>query len=650
MNDHFSIHNYFLIVSALVLQYPVGRKLMAGGFFASSLAGVCFAGICAGILANFGAGLIPKFFFILILINIGVLILDVVKMGRERKFTRTGALRESAVYFGLLILAACVFLANNPVDVFLEFDEKTKLTYLNFNAHYSYYASIPAEMMNADYFSRLKVMNAYPYEWTQFHFFNSGTQASLQLFLDKPNLFNYFTIQVVILVFMIVSFAEVIAKEGKNTVLLFAIFIGWLAIGFTLFGALISWNMTTTGVFSVFGIVMFLIFAYLNKRKNALVALAILAVSAIRLFPVVFAGLGIFLLIVFFREFFKLENRNVPYIFGLVKLYARRLNIFQYLFIFLCGIYVIVTIKTGVPSAQTKAEFVLFSSPFSGNGWQMEMFVYRVWGFIHDFFFQMKEEFPYYSTSLFFSKINSNIFFKYVFFGLILFLASVSARKMQNIYMNAQKIKRPEVPFLILLVFIFIYPFVMLSYDVSEIHLIKFNMMFIPYLLLIIGLCFIIFVNDNNDATLLVFILLIVTFVSQHAALIESIKVPISYIFFDLMLWGVLLLYFLSHRDKIRLFFRVSFLTLVLVMLLPNSFYSMLKLPRDYHTVRYDISSLLADDFEREKFVDESNVMTYDAGDEVANDIYSSVLGARMKYNENYGKTDKILNYRFISR
>jgi hypothetical protein len=650
MKDYFSIYSYFLIISALVLQYPIGRRLIPGTFFASTLAGVCFTGIIVGILANISASLIPNFLYALILVNIGVLILDLIKKVREGNFelTHPAYKRDIAVYFGLFVLGACVFLVNNPVNVFLEYDDQTKLTYLNFNAHYSYYASMSSEMLNADYLSRLKVMNVYPYEWTQYHFFNSGTQASLEVFIDKPNLFSYFTVQVVIMVFIIVSFGETIVRGEKNTVLLFAIFICWLLIGFTLFGAFMCWNMTTTGAFSVFGIVMFLIFVYTNKRKNALVALAILAVSAFRLFPVVFVGLGIFLLIVAFRECSKPENRNVAYVVRQVKFYSRRLNPFQYIFLLLCGTYAIVTVKTGVPQ---QSGFVLFTSPFSYNGNQLELISYRMLGFMHDFFFQLKEEFPYYSISGFFTKkINNNIFFKYVFFGFIIFSAYVLAQSTRVIYAQAKKIQRPEVPFLVLLLFMLIYPFVLSKYNVPEMDLIKFNMVFIPYLLVIVGLSITVFLKNSKDVVLLVFLLVVVTFVTQHLGLMETVKFPISFIFFDLMLWGLMLIYFLSHSDKVRLFFRLSFFTLVLIMLLPNSLYATLKLPTDYFTVRYDITPFVTKDFKRENYVDEANVMTYDAGDEVANDVCSSVLGARMKYNENYGKTDKILNYRFITR
>lgn len=49
-----------------------------------------------------------------------------------------------------------------------------------FMDHLSYFASVSIEIFKADYFSRLRMIDVYPYEWSKYHFF-TGSMISIPL-------------------------------------------------------------------------------------------------------------------------------------------------------------------------------------------------------------------------------------------------------------------------------------------------------------------------------------------------------------------------------------------------------------------------------------------------------------------------------------
>lgn len=58
--------------------------------------------------------------------------------------------------------------------------------YILFNCHLTYFADIPIEIFKADYFSRLRVLDCYPYEWAKYHMFGGCfTSIPLALFWNK---------------------------------------------------------------------------------------------------------------------------------------------------------------------------------------------------------------------------------------------------------------------------------------------------------------------------------------------------------------------------------------------------------------------------------------------------------------------------------
>lgn len=647
---YFSSLNYFLLIASLVLHFPIGKKILReGGFFTCCIVGLCFSGGIIGILANFSAGMVRWFMYAFFLANFSIFFYDIKKKSKQKPF-RFPELKEiefkKIIFYILLVgIGIFFFLANDPLTVFTEYDQEKKLTFLNFNSHYSYYSSISVELLNADYFSRLKLMNVYPYEWAQYHFFNSATQTAVQIFLGKPNLFTFFMAQTIILVFLILSIGEEILRRSENLTASAAIYIGWILIGFTLFSDTLTWNLTTSGMMSVFALILFLISLQDGHHKSSFIFLAILSISAIRLFPVVAASAGVYIIWVTLRHIYN--NKSLP--LESIKQSLIKIAILEYGFILICLAYLVVTLGTGSPSGETNSEWPLIGSPFSKNGWQFSLITYRIIGFIYDSFFQMKDIYPYFGYGTFFNKINADPLFKYFFYALVVFIAILLIKKTKSLLKLLPQ-ATTERFFLILTMLLLAYPFILSLFEIPSSDLLKFNILFLPYVLAIFVFSAIAFDGLNNDKALIVFLLLFFTYATQHTGITDSIKVPISFAFFDLLAWGMLLLYLIHASKKKLSYFSLSLILLGSLMILPNSFYSALVLPPDYHTKKQDITNLVSKDFKREEYVDSNNFMYYDSGDEVTNDIYSSVLGARMKYNELYGKTDKILNYRFKPR
>lgn len=648
--SYFSPLNYFLLIASLVLHFPIGKKILReGGFFTCCMVGLCLSGGIIGILANFSAGMVRWYMYAFFIANISLFFYGTIKKSKQKPFQLPGLkeieFKKIAFYLLLLGTGIFFFLANDPLTVFTEFDQEKKLTFLNFNSHYSYYSSISVELLNADYFSRLKLMNVYPYEWAQYHFFNSATQTAVQIFLGTPNLFTFFMAQTLILVFLILSVGEEILRRSENLKASAAIYIGWILIGFTLFSDTLTWNLATSGMMSVFALILFLISLQYGHRKSSFIFLAILSISAIRLFPVVAASISAYILWLVLRHVYNNKSLTLESI----KHSLKKVAIPEYGFMLICLAYLVVTLGTGSPSGETNSEWQLIGSPFSKNGWQFSLITYRIIGFIYDSFFQMKDTYPYYGYGTFFTKINADPLFKYFFYALVVFMAILLIRKTKSI-LNSLPQVTTERFFLFLTILLLAYPFILSLFKIPSSDLLKFNTVFLPYALAIFVFSAIAFDGLNNDKAIIIFLLLFFTYATQHTGIIDSIKVPISFIFFDLMAWGLFLLYLIHESRKKLSYFSLSFILLGFLMILPNSFYSALALPPDYHTKKQDITNLVSRDFKREQYVDSNNFMHFDSGDEVTNDIYSSVLGARMNYNELYGKTDKILNYRFKPR
>ena len=305
MGSQFSIINYFLMFVTIISHYPLGRRIIKSKFFTTCLVGLAFSALLVAIFANTFAWLIRPYIVIFILSSLVLLINDCLKLYRKKLF-----IFEYKIYSLLLIAGFILFSINNPQDTFLKTNHLDQ-TFLAFDGHQSYFSSQSTEMLNANYFDRIKVSSAYPFEWKPYHFFNSSTQTIVQGLIVKPGLFSYLMAQLLLVIVILLGFGEHFFIKYKFSWINIAAYLFWLLIGFTIFQHSLKWSLTTTQPFSVFAVVS-LIFSILAKKyKQSLIFLLVLGISAIRFLPISLISIML-LIIIFYKYHF---NNNSPKLF-----------------------------------------------------------------------------------------------------------------------------------------------------------------------------------------------------------------------------------------------------------------------------------------------------------------------------------------------
>lgn len=180
---------------------------------------------------------------------------------------------------------------------------------IDYNCHSTYFASIPLEIFKADYFSRIRIIDAYPYEWAKYHFFNGcSTAIPLALFAKKNfvsyNIAKYLTVAI----YTGAIFEQIKLKSRKSNVLCFCIGIG---CAFTCTYNLTTWSLFTNNYSCILltGL-LWILFEKGNYRAACLVSI-VMALSASRM--VIIGG------IIFLYTLWRLYEQNGKTIKGLIK-------------------------------------------------------------------------------------------------------------------------------------------------------------------------------------------------------------------------------------------------------------------------------------------------------------------------------------------
>ncbi len=279
--NQFTLFNYFLAVVALAAHYPIGKRLGIKPFFSACLTGIAFTALVVASFANIAAGLIRPYILISIAVGIGLLIYD----GLRHRIHHTGSKFLLKTYLFIAIIAGIFFVLNNPAKIYFAYPDDGSVK-MHYQEHYSYYASQSVEMLNARYFSRLKIANAYPYEWTTYHFFNSAAQAVVQGLIQHPTLLTYFIAQMLITLFVFLSFIEALFYLYGASTRSVIITLVWFIIGFTLFFDSIGWNAIGSGIFSIYAVIQLLFSLMSREYRKSIIFAGMLGASAFRMMPI----------------------------------------------------------------------------------------------------------------------------------------------------------------------------------------------------------------------------------------------------------------------------------------------------------------------------------------------------------------------------
>ena len=122
--------------------------------------------------------------------------------------------------------------------------------YVNFNCHETYFAAPALEIFKADYYSRLRLIDVYPYEWSRYHFFN-GSFASLPLAaFVKKNYVTFIFAKFLTISFLLGTIFDCIRKScgSKKAVIYFSF--GCIA-SFVLSYNMVTWSSFTNNYSSL---------------------------------------------------------------------------------------------------------------------------------------------------------------------------------------------------------------------------------------------------------------------------------------------------------------------------------------------------------------------------------------------------------------
>lgn len=169
-----------------------------------------------------------------------------------------------------------------------------------YNGHDPYFFSIPFEIVESDYFSRLKVFDNYPYEWSKYHFFHGSLYSIFIKILPFKNIFIFKYIQ---LVCLLLGYLAVSEYKTVNTHQIIIIILC------VIFAPSLSWLASSNGIFSLIALILASISYIKKKHLYSLFFLAILMSSSSRtILPA-----GIVFTYIFFRDVYYKEK--TPYLF-----------------------------------------------------------------------------------------------------------------------------------------------------------------------------------------------------------------------------------------------------------------------------------------------------------------------------------------------
>jgi hypothetical protein len=307
---HFGIGNYFS---------------KTAGFYTCCLIGLILNSSLSVIIVSFNASLVKYQIFIVIIISATLTIKKFINQASNNikiKF-------EDNIFIFLSISVSL-----------LTFNELNILNFLPFNGHENYYWGISAEIFKAEYSSRLRFFDNYPYTWSKFHFFNGSMTAVLQALVNNKNYATFCIAKGICLsLFFVVIFENILVVRSKIKDLILIILILSLFIVYVN-PFLFNWSYFGSSYSSIFLLIIAIIFIYNGNTFLALLFILTFSLSTSRsLLPGL--GLAIYVCIKYLDEV-QLQNliyRKKPL---LINLNIKEFNKFLAFLILMTAILVMI--------------------------------------------------------------------------------------------------------------------------------------------------------------------------------------------------------------------------------------------------------------------------------------------------------------------
>ena len=301
MFDSFSLLNYCLILIALFSQYSIGKRFIKAPFICTTMIGISVSAVIVAIFANFVAILIKPFVLISITSAGFLTLYDFFKAVKNNLINS----RHLLHFIILIFFSFIIFFINNPGEVHFDKTNKEAIK-IQYNSHYTNYASLSLEMLDADYFSRLRHRDFYPSKWPAYHFFNSSAFALAQGLISKPNLWTYFMVQVILIIFIFSAMLEWFLHHSSFSFTRYILLLLWFTLLCTVWS--IEWNIKTSGAFTIFG-TFFVTINVLNRNyKNLVLFLLLTGISSFRMVSMTLPAV---LFVLFYHLKIKLNSKII---------------------------------------------------------------------------------------------------------------------------------------------------------------------------------------------------------------------------------------------------------------------------------------------------------------------------------------------------
>ena len=146
-----------------------------------------------------------------------------------------------------------------------------------YNGHDPYFFSIPFEISESLYNSRLKIFDNFPMVWSKYHFFHGSFYSFFTIFAFTKNVFLFKAVKIFTFFLLYKSLNEIVYK---NKLALFSFFICSL----TLFTSQTSWFLYSNGILSLYLLVCSISYIHYGRRYLTIIFILFLANSSVRTF------------------------------------------------------------------------------------------------------------------------------------------------------------------------------------------------------------------------------------------------------------------------------------------------------------------------------------------------------------------------------
>ena len=268
-----------LFTAILYLHRIFGGWVLSGktSALSQSFVGLAINSAVVTIFVNF-SGVLAKFsiyMFLIILIAINLFIFA--KRNILCTEIYSWKLRVNSHYLYLVLFPFLIHLVNHKIN--------SKIV----NGHWAYFASIPFEILDADYNSRLRIFDNYPEVWGKYHFFQGTIHANLLQLIPHPNYSDYSLSKLFILtLFGVLGVKWLLSFKGSRNRNLFCILIVFVLL-LTTFRANLFWAIFSNNLIPSCCLIISLHFFRQRQYREAVVYSLIAATSVSRLIvPVLF--------------------------------------------------------------------------------------------------------------------------------------------------------------------------------------------------------------------------------------------------------------------------------------------------------------------------------------------------------------------------